>query len=541
MDMTQTLETTTAAPSYRPHPQVAVQSAKPEHDDSMLIEHPLADGNIIIFGATGDLTHRKLMPALFSIESQGLLPQHLRIVGFARREYTDEAYRNEVKKAIQEFSPELWGEAQGAWKQFSRRLVYHKSEFDDPAGYTALKDRLTRLDSDADICGNRLFYLATPPSLYSGIVKQLHESGLTHSTCAHGADAWTRIIVEKPFGSDLESARALNRDLKSVFKENQIYRIDHYLGKETVQNIFVFRFANAVFEPIWNQKYIDNIQITVAETVGVETRAGYFEKSGELRDMVQSHALQLLTLVAMEPPVSMDANSIRDEKVKVLRSLKPIPPADVDTFAVRAQYTEGYSTGSPVQAYRHEPGVSPTSLAETYVALRICCDNWRWAGVPIYIRAGKRMPKRVTEINIEFKQIPQNLFTTASPKGVERNRLTIRIQPNEGISMRLGAKPPGQRTRVVPVDLDFAYGNSFGRIHDSYERLLLDAMIGDASLFTRDDEVEAEWAFITPILQGWAASPPSTMQTYAAGTWGPSASISLIGEVNPKRTWLDHA
>jgi glucose-6-phosphate 1-dehydrogenase len=512
----------------------------PEHDDAVLIERPLPECNIVIFGATGDLTHRKLMPALFSIESQGLLPQHTKIIGFARRDFTNESFRDEIKQSMQEFAPDLWKEAHSWWDRFSKRIMFHRSEFDNTEGYSQLKERLNEIDNGSNVCGNRLFYLATPPSSYTTIIKQLHLSGLTKCDGLRGADAWIRIIVEKPFGSDLDSARALNTELKSVFNENQIYRIDHYLGKETVQNIFVFRFANAIFEPIWNQKYVDNVQITVAETVGVETRAGYFDKAGELRDMVQSHAMQLLTLVAMEPPVSMEANAIRDEKVKVLKSLKRITHDEVDDYSVRAQYTAGYADGIPVQGYTQEPGVPPTSLTETFVALRIGCENWRWAGVPFYIRAAKRMPKRITEIIIEFKHIPQNLLASIAPKGVEPNRLSIFIQPNEGISMRLGAKPPGQRTRVVPVDLDFTYGHSFGqRIHDAYERLLMDAMMGDASLFTRDDEVEAEWSFITPILQGWASSPATTMQEYAAGTWGPAASSALIGEVHPKRKWLD--
>ena len=532
--------TTTSENGASGETTVQTHQSVPEHDEAVLIERPLPECNIVIFGATGDLTHRKLMPALFSIDAQGLMPENTKIIGFARREFTDETFRDGVKRSMQEFAPELWKEAESSWERFSNRILFHRSEFDNTPGYEQLKERLNESDTGANVCGNRLFYLATPPSSYTTIIKQLALSGLTRCDSDLGSQAWIRIIVEKPFGSDLASARALNSDLKAVFNESQIYRIDHYLGKETVQNIFVFRFANSIFEPIWNQKYVDNVQITVAETVGVETRAGYFDKAGELRDMVQSHAMQLLTLVAMEPPISMDADAIRDEKVKVLKSLRPIHPHEVDDYTVRAQYTAGYADNTPVPGYKQEPGVPEESVTETFVALRIGCENWRWAGVPFYIRAAKRMPKRVTEINIEFKHLPQNLLATMSPKGVEPNRLSIFIQPNEGISMRLGAKPPGQKTTVVPVDLDFTYGHSFGqRIHDAYERLLMDAMIGDASLFTRDDEVEAEWAFITPILQGWAQSPPTTMQEYAAGTWGPAASSSLIGEVHPKRKWLD--
>ncbi len=522
--------------------QDTTQSKVMPHDDSdgSLVERPLPDCNIVIFGATGDLTHRKLMPALFSLEAQNLLPSNTKIIGFARREYSDSSFREDIKKAMQEFAPELWQEAQSSWRKFSQRIIFHRSEFDNTRGYEWLKERMQDMDQKSGVCGNRLFYLATPPSSYETIIAQLQKSGLTQCTVPHQDESFARIIVEKPFGFDLETARKLNTELKSVFSENQIYRIDHYLGKETVQNIFVFRFANAIFEPIWNNKFIDNIQITVSETVGVETRAGYFDKSGELRDMVQSHALQVLTLVAMEPPVSMDANAIRDEKVKVLRSLTPILPDHVDDAIVRAQYTEGYAGGHPVPGYLEEPDVPANSQTETYVAMRMNIENWRWAGVPMYIRAGKRMARRLTEINIEFRQIPQNLLASMAPRGLEPNRLTIRIQPDEGITMRLGAKPPGQRTRVQPVDLDFTYGRAFGqRIHDAYERLLMDAMLGDASLFTRDDEVEAEWAFITPILRGWAESSSDTMQKYAAGTWGPASSTALIGEVHPKRHWTD--
>ncbi len=539
--MTTPEQPTAEAPAATDTAECAPAPAE-KKDPTILTERPLPDCNIVIFGATGDLTHRKLIPALFSLDAQNLLPEHTRIIGFARRQYSDQSFRDDVKGSVQEFAPDLWKDNAAAWKKFSQRIVFHRSDFDNGPGFTWLKERLNEMDKKSGVCGNRLFYLATPPPTYSTIIKQLDQSGLTKCDAEHGSDAWVRIIVEKPFGSDLDSAKALNQELKGAFRESQIYRIDHYLGKETVQNIFVFRFANAIFEPIWNNKYIDNVQITVAETVGVETRAGYFDHAGELRDMVQSHTMQLVTLVAMEPPVSMDANALRDEKVKALRSIKPILPDQVTDFTVRAQYTAGYADGKPCPGYKEEPGVAEKSLTETFVALRLGIENWRWAGVPFYIRAGKRMPKRVTEIIIEFKAIPQILLAHMSVGGVEPNRLTIRIQPDEGISMRLGAKPPGQKTTVVPVDLDFTYGSSFGaRIHDAYERLLMDAMLGDASLFTRDDEVEAEWSFITPILRGWAKAPASTMQQYAAGTWGPAASSALIGEVHPVRRWLDQS
>jgi glucose-6-phosphate 1-dehydrogenase len=519
------------------------QAAQAAHHAA--VERPLPPCNIIIFGATGDLTHRKLMPALFSIHGQNLLPDQMHIIGFARREFTDHSYRDEIKESIQQFAPDIWKEYESHWPKFSDRIFFHRSEFDSLKGYSWLKTRLDDLDMASSTCGNRLFYLATPPSNTSEIVKQIAAAGLNKPgpdriTKKMNPNAFARIIVEKPFGSDLDSAKALNAELKSVFDESQIYRIDHYLGKETVQNIFVFRFANAIFEPIWNGKYVDNVQVTVAETVGVENRAGYFDHAGELRDMVQSHALQLLTLVAMEPPISLDANAMRDEKVKVLKSLRPIAEYEVEQYTVRAQYGAGIIDGKGVPGYLDEAGVAPDSETDTYVALKMEVQNWRWAGVPFYIRAGKRLPKRATEINIQFKNIPGILFAHMASSGVEPNVLTIRIQPDEGISIRLGSKPPGPRMKVESVELDMTYGSTFGSaIHDAYERLLMDAMLGEAALFTRDDEVEAEWAFITPILKAWAASETMPLNPYGAGTWGPDASVVLLDRDSPGRKWWD--
>ncbi|HEY3332158.1 MAG TPA: glucose-6-phosphate dehydrogenase [Capsulimonadaceae bacterium] len=511
-------------------------------EDLQGLDQPLVPCNIVIFGATGDLTHRKLIPALFSIWSQGFLPPQLRIVAFARRDNTDETIREIFRKGVEDFAKDLWRDEKAKWDEFAAHIFYHRSDFDNPQGFLALRQRLEEYDKTVGTLGNRLFYLATPPGTYTQIIQQLKLAKLNeqNGAGAGGKRNYSRIIVEKPFGQDLNTARALNAELKLSFRESQIYRIDHYLGKETVQNIFVFRFANAIFEPIWNQKYIDSIQITVGETVGVETRAGYFDHAGELRDMVQSHALQLLTLVAMEPPVSLDADAIRDEKVKVLKSLRPIGCDEVSKRTVRAQYIAGLSEGKAVPGYRDEDGVAKESMTDTYVALHVDIDNWRWAGVPFFVRAGKRFPKRLTEINIVFKNIPEILLGHMSYKGVEPNVLTVRIQPDEGISMRLGTKPPGQKLRVVPVDMDFTYGTSFGqRIHDAYERLIMDAMAGDASLFTRDDEVEAEWAFVTPILEAWEDSECTPVQTYMAGSWGPEAASILIRDGNPKRKWLD--
>lgn len=500
-------------------------AADPCDDDSAtLLERPLPPCCIIIFGATGDLTHRKLIPALFSIDVQGLLPKEVKIVGFARRDYSDVSFRDELEQSVQDLAPDLWKEAKDKWPQFEQRIVFHRSDFDNEQGFQWLKERLAKFDETEGTLGNRLFYLATPPSTYSLVIQQLGKAGLANRD-GDKNNPFTRMIVEKPFGSDLKTAHALNEELKGVFDEDQIYRIDHYLGKETVQNIFVFRFANAMFEPLWNNKYIDNIQVTVAETVGVETRAGYFDHAGELRDMVQSHALQMMSLICMEPPISMGANDIRNEKVKVLRALKPI---DVKHDVVRGQYAAGKLGDKDVPAYRDEPNVPKDSATDSFVALKMEVQNWRWSGVPIYLRAGKRMPERVTEINLTFKDIPPILLASMDCDP-EPNIITIRVQPNEGISMRLGAKPPGQRTVVRSVDMNFTYGTSFGqRIHDAYERLLMDALLGDAALFTRDDEVEAEWSFITPILDAFARKSGPELKFYDAGTWGPEAADKMV-------------
>ncbi len=479
---------------------------------------------MVIFGATGDLTHRKLLPALYNLALEHPLPAGFSVVGFARRPYNDEDFRLQALNSINEYSRQRPVNPQ-IWDSFASGLYYLRSDFHDPAGYEKLGDLLNRLDHERGTAGNRIFYLSTPPSQYPEIIHQLGAAGLNKSR-----RGWTRIIIEKPFGHDLASARELNRQVAKVFREEQVYRIDHYLGKETVQNILVFRLANGIFEPIWSRQYIDHVQITVAENLGLEGRGGYYEESGAIRDMVQNHMLQLLTLVAMEPPIAFDATPVHDEKVKVLHALQPLIGRDVITYTVRAQYGPGWIAGRPVPGYTEEPGVSPNSTTETYVAMKIFIDNWRWAGVPFYLRTGKRLPKRVTEIAIQFKQAPLMLFKNSEAHGqVEPNVLVLRIQPDEGISLKFGAKVPGTEMQIRSVNMDFFYGSSFTRQQpEAYERLLLDCMMGDSTLFTRRDEVEAAWAFVQGILDEWQNEPRETILTYEAGSWGPQAADELL-------------
>ncbi len=478
----------------------------------------------VLFGATGDLTRRKIVPALYSLHLSGLLPDPFVVVAFARRDKDDSAFRNDMKQAVTEFAPKLPTESQN-WDAFASRLYYHRSNLDDAEGYKNLDHRLTELDGEYKIGGNRLFYLATPPDNFSEIISHLGSAGLNSEKAGKG---WSRLIIEKPFGYDLETAKALNAELASVFQEDQVYRIDHYLGKETVQNILVLRFANQIFEPIWNKNYIDNVQITVAETLGMEGRGNYFEKSGITRDMVQNHALQVLTLIAMEPPVSLGADDVRDEKVKVLKSIKRFELDDVARYTVRGQYGKGAGE-EDIPAYRSEEGVDPNSQTETYAAFRFSLENWRWAGVPFYVQAGKRMPKRVTEVQIQFKAIPEVLFARLDSSSLKPNRLTIRIQPDEGASMEIISKQPGPQMNVQPVRMDFKYGSAFDTpIRDAYERLILDAVRGDASLFARNDEVEEAWSVINPILDAWKNLTCPLFPNYTAGTWGPEAAQKLL-------------
>ncbi len=484
---------------------------------------------MVICGATGDLTERKLAPALYNLMLGGYLPPEFTVVGFARRDLPPGAFRDHLREAIDEFSRNRPAK-ESVWESFAKGIEYHQGDLDDPQAYIELRKKLDRIDRDRGTAGNRLFYLAVPAKLYPEIVEQLGKAGLAGDGRRDGGKrGWVRVIVEKPFGSDLGSAQALNRELGEVFDEEQIYRIDHYLGKETVQNLAVFRFGNGIFEPIWNRRYIDSVQITVAETVGVEKRGEFYDQTGALRDIVQNHALQLLATFAMDPPVEFKAQDLRDEKVKVLRAAKPISLGEVASQTVRGQYASGWVEGAKVASYRDEPEVAPDSDTATYVAIKLAIDSWRWAGVPFYIRTGKALATRVTEIAVQFKRAPLALFARAGNPVIEPNVLAMRIQPDEGILLRFGAKVPGQGLQIRTVNMDFRYGSSFAvDSPDAYETLLLDAMIGDPSLFTRDDEVERAWEILDNVLQAWAAGDGGPLHFYSAGSWGPPAADELM-------------
>ena len=485
---------------------------------------------MVICGATGDLTERKLAPALYNLMLGGYLPPEFSVVGFARREMSSQQFRDHLREGIDQFSRNRPAKA-SVWQSFAKGIEYHRGDLDEPAAYASLGKLLERIDRDRGTSGNRLFYLAVPPTLYPQIVAQLGAAGLAGEHRADGSRArgWTRVIIEKPFGFDLGSAQALNREIGQVFDEEQIYRIDHYLGKETVQNLAVFRFGNGIFEPIWNRRYIDSVQITVAETVGVEGRGEFYDQTGALRDIVQNHALQLLATFAMEPPVELTAQDLRDEKLKVLRAVKPIPRDEVASQTVRGQYTAGWVEGAELPAYRDAPEIAPKSQTATYAALKLAIDSWRWAGVPFYIRTGKALATRMTEIAVQFRRAPLALFARAGMPIIDPNVLAIRIQPDEGILLRFGAKVPGQGLQIRTVNMDFRYGSSFAvDSPDAYETLLLDAMIGDPSLFTRDDEVERAWAILDNVLAAWDADEGGALQFYPAGSWGPSEADELM-------------
>jgi len=473
---------------------------------------------LVIFGAAGDLTQRKLIPGLYSLAYDGLLPPGQTIVGFARAEMSDDQFRTSMREACNKYARTRPVD-EAVWENFAKGLFYLAGEFTDVAAYDRLKAKLEEFDRTRGTGGRRIYYLAVPPQFFGQIAETLGSKGMVNDP-EHGGP-YTRAIIEKPFGHNLPTARDLNRTAVTTFRERQLFRIDHYLGKETVQNLLVLRFANGIFEPFWNRQYIDHVQLTVAETVGVEKRGNYFETSGITRDIIQNHMLQLVSLVGMEPPVAFEADAVRDEKVKVLRALRPI---DV---AVRGQYAEGSIMGEQVSAYRKEDKVSPTSNVETYAALKIFVDNWRWADVPFYLRAGKRLPKRVTDISIHFRPAPYPLFKRLNLK-MQPNVLAIRIQPDEGISLRFDSKLPGPTVRTAPVSMEFRYATSFGgEPPEAYERLLLETMQGDATLFARRDEIETAWAWLDPLLERWAADP-TPPEFYPSGSWGPEAADELL-------------
>jgi glucose-6-phosphate 1-dehydrogenase len=480
--------------------------------------------SFVLFGATGDLAHRKVMPAIYQLWRTNLLPAEFSLVAVARRPYTDEAFVAEVRASVEAHS-RVQPIDEDAWAELAKRITYQQLDFGGDAGFDRLSKRLDELDAERGTAGNRLFYLATQPSQVTEIVHQLGRVGLDHELRGAG---WRRVVVEKPFGRDYESARRLNHELAKVFRESQVYRIDHYLGKETVRNLLVFRFGNGIFEPVWNRSYVDHVQITVAESLGVESRGAFYEETGASRDILQNHLLQLMTLVAMEPPSSFHADALRDQKLQVLRAITTPDIEHVRHDVVRGQYGSGWVEGVAAAGYREEPEVDPESETETYVAGRFTIDDWRWSGVPFYLRAGKRLPKRATEIAIQFKEVPLPLFRDSNGDPAP-NVLAMRIQPDEGIMLRFAAKVPGLGLDVRTVNMDFDYGTSFAvDSPDAYETLILDALLGDASLFTRADEVEAAWSVVTPIIEGWATMLAPRFPNYAAGTFGPEAADELM-------------
>ena len=490
---------------------------------------------IVIFGASGDLAKRKLIPAIYELAQEKLLDDKSYIVGYSRSAMTDEQFRKVARESIEQHARSRSIDEQ-VWKSLEPRLYYTQADYGSKEDHARVGTTLNRLDEKFKASGNRLFYLATPPETFDDIVTRLGERELVEKGQNRDPKVWHRIILEKPFGHDLASARALNELLHKYFTEEQVFRIDHYLGKETVQNLMVLRFANAVFEPIWSHKYIDHVQITVAETLGVGGRGGYYDQSGALRDMVQNHMFQLMSLAAMEPPASLDAISIRDEKVKVFKSIRPIRPAAADDFAVRGQYGAGSGAGQQTAGYRREKDVPPDSRTETFAAVKMYVDNWRWSGTPFYLRTGKFLPEKLSEVVVRFRSPPMTLFQKQCESPVYPNDLVIRVQPDEGISWRLNGKVPGGSMSIKPVALDMFYKTTFHREPpEAYERLLLDAMTGDQTLFIRGDEAEAAWAIIDVIEQGWRDSKRGP-EEYAPGTWGPKRAFDLIEKDG--RRWL---
>ena len=482
--------------------------------------------SIVIFGASGDLTARKLIPALYHLFKDKLMPPAFRVIGFARREKTDESWRQELRTALDQFSRTKPVDEK-VWKEFSANVFYCMGDLMDASAYAKLEQQLNSF-KDPQLRQNLLFYLATQPSQFGGIIEQLHKAGLLHKENGEG---WQRLVIEKPFGHDLATAKTLNSELTRFAQEEQVYRIDHYLGKETVQNILMFRFSNSIFERLWNRDSVDHVQITVSEKLGVGDRGGYYEEAGALRDMVQNHMLQVMALVSMEPPVSLEAECIRNEKVKLLKSIRPLTPDDVARQIVRGQYFAGSVDGQPRPGYRQEPKVKPDSNVETYMALELFIDNWRWSGVPFYLRTGKNLPMSASEVRIQFRPTPNVLFAAQCGRKLDPNALTLRLQPNEGISLRFNGKVPGMSLGVRPVRMHFSYDSEFGAYTpEAYERLLLEAIAGDATLFIRRDEVETAWQIVDSIRAGWQNKPLTNREFYAAGTWGPIAADELLAQ-----------
>lgn len=484
--------------------------------------------SIVIFGASGDLTARKLIPALYHLLKEKQMPPDFRVIGFARREKSDETFRAELRQELNQFSRTKPVD-DAVWNEFAKRLFYCMGDFSEADAYKKLEKMLASFGSE-QLRNNLLFYLATSPSQFGEVVQHLDNAGLLHKNVA-GQKGWQRIVVEKPFGHDLASAVQLNAELTRYAHEQQIFRIDHYLGKETVQNILMFRFSNSIFERLWNRDSVDHVQITVSESLGVGGRGGYYEEAGALRDMVQNHLLQVMSLIAMEPPVSLDAEPIRDEKVKLLKSIRQLTPEAVEKQVVRGQYFAGTVNGKAVPGYRQEPKVKPDSNTETFVAAKLFVDNWRWSGVPFYLRTGKHLPLSASEVRIQFSPTPHVLFAALCGTKLDPNALTLRLQPNEGISLRFNGKVPGTSTSVQPVRMSFSYDSTFGAYTpEAYERLLLEAMAGDATLFIRRDEVEAAWGIVDSIRKAWNGKPLTNREFYSAGTWGPVAADDLLGQ-----------
>ncbi len=495
---------------------------------------PVSPCSIIIFGASGDLTARKLIPALYHLFAERQMPETFRVVGVARREKSDADWRDELKTALTQYSRSKSAD-EAVWAGFAERVHYCQGEFGDAATYAKLAAQLAGF-GQPELKDNLLFYLAVAPSQFGEIAEHLHEAGLLRRGETTGP--WQRVVVEKPFGHDLQSAHALNAHLLKFASERQIFRIDHYLGKETVQNILMFRFSNSIFEQLWNRQLVDHVQITVSEKLGVGNRGGFYEEAGALRDIGQNHLLQVLALVAMEPPVTLESEAIRNEKVKLLKSIRPIAPGEVARQAVRGQYFAGAIDGQPVGGYRQETKVRPDSNIETYLALKLFIDNWRWSGVPFYLRSGKRLPLSASEVRVQFRPSPNVLFAAQCGTQLDVNAITLRLQPNEGISLRFNGKVPGTSMKVRPVRMHFSYDSEFGAYTpEAYERLLLEAMAGDATLFIRSDEVETAWGIVDPVRQTWDRQPLSNREFYAAGTWGPVAAEELLARDG--HTWRD--